>query len=311
MDNVSDQSLNTIFCGQNVSLLKELCSANNIIGYSSMNKSDLIKELIKYYDIQIMMLNAKNIEEIKKECREKNVKNFSSMKKSQMIDKLILLQITMANSKIVINIEQNVILTKKVKDSDSIEQPIVSDISTESVKVPKITKKVPKKVTEVVETPVIISEETVVTKKITKKVVNENNITEDTSVIEVPVMKKISKKVTKKVSKVNSNSEVTNEVPTEVTEIDSIEPIKKKAIPKAVKTDIWNTYISPNINEHRCLCCKKTLIKITSFHAGHIISEANGGTMEISNLRPICSTCNHSMGTTNMDKYIIKYGYYY
>lgn len=88
-------------------------------------------------------------------------------------------------------------------------------------------------------------------------------------------------------------------------------PLKKKiVIPKKVKIDVWNTYISPNINSHLCLCCKKTIIQITDFQVGHVQSEKDGGTTEIGNLRPICSACNFSMGTTNMIDYVKKYGYY-
>jgi len=85
---------------------------------------------------------------------------------------------------------------------------------------------------------------------------------------------------------------------------------KKQSIPKNVKINVWNTHIDSNIQRHKCLCCKKAIISITEFDVGHIISEKNGGTLEINNLRPICSSCNHSMGTTNMIEYIIKYGYY-
>ena len=89
-------------------------------------------------------------------------------------------------------------------------------------------------------------------------------------------------------------------------------PVKvvKKVIPKKVKTDVWNTYISPHINSHLCLCCKKTIIQITDFQLGHVQSEKDGGTTEIGNLRPICSACNFSMGTTNMIEFVKKYGYY-
>jgi len=85
---------------------------------------------------------------------------------------------------------------------------------------------------------------------------------------------------------------------------------QKQKIPKSVKTHVWELYIGPHINEHRCLCCKKTLIKITNFDVGHVISEANGGTLEIGNLRPICSVCNFSMKTVNMVEFVKKYGYY-
>jgi 5-methylcytosine-specific restriction endonuclease McrA len=85
---------------------------------------------------------------------------------------------------------------------------------------------------------------------------------------------------------------------------------KKQSIPKSVKTHVWNNYIGENIPIHRCLCCKKTLIQNTNFDVGHVISEKDGGTHEINNLRPICSVCNHSMGTENMVDFVKKYGYY-
>jgi len=85
---------------------------------------------------------------------------------------------------------------------------------------------------------------------------------------------------------------------------------KKAAIPKKVKTDVWNTYIGADIIKHRCLCCKKTVINNTEFDVGHVVSEATGGSLEIGNLRPICAACNHSMGTRNMVDFVKTYGYY-
>ena len=38
-----------------------------------------------------------------------------------------------------------------------------------------------------------------------------------------------------------------------------------------------------------------------------IISEKNGGEINVDNIIPICSDCNSSMGYTNMDKFITKY----
>ncbi len=85
---------------------------------------------------------------------------------------------------------------------------------------------------------------------------------------------------------------------------------KKQSIPKSVRTHVWDLYIGSDINKHRCVCCKKTHITITNFDVGHVLSERDGGTLEISNLRPICSVCNHSMGCTNMVDFVKKYGYY-
>lgn len=85
---------------------------------------------------------------------------------------------------------------------------------------------------------------------------------------------------------------------------------KKQKIPKSVRTHVWDLYIGPHINEHRCLCCKKTLIKITNFDVGHVVAESNGGTLEINNLRPICAVCNHAMQSMNMIDFVKKFGYY-
>ena len=41
-----------------------------------------------------------------------------------------------------------------------------------------------------------------------------------------------------------------------------------------------------------------------SFNCGHIIAEANGGKVIVSNLKPICQNCNSSMGTKNMDDFM-------
>lgn len=85
---------------------------------------------------------------------------------------------------------------------------------------------------------------------------------------------------------------------------------KKQPIPKNVRNIVWNHYIGEDVIKHKCLCCKKVSISNTSFDVGHVISEKNGGTHEINNLRPICCACNHSMGTENMIDFVVKFGLY-
>lgn len=85
---------------------------------------------------------------------------------------------------------------------------------------------------------------------------------------------------------------------------------KKQSIPKNVRVIVWNHYIGEDIIKHRCLCCKKVVISNTNFEVGHVLSEKNGGTHEINNLRPICFACNHSMGAENMIDFVVKYGLY-
>ena len=87
-------------------------------------------------------------------------------------------------------------------------------------------------------------------------------------------------------------------------------PRKKIKIPSKVRLDVWATYIGEDIAKHKCICCKRVTIKQTEFEVGHVLSEAHGGTLEINNLRPICSVCNKSMGARNMIDFVKQYGYY-
>jgi hypothetical protein len=79
---------------------------------------------------------------------------------------------------------------------------------------------------------------------------------------------------------------------------------KKKKIPKKVKNDAWDQHVGNKIAQAQCLCCRLNVINSKDFHAGHIKSERNGGKCTVDNIVPICSACNHSMGSTNMDEYI-------
>ena len=87
-------------------------------------------------------------------------------------------------------------------------------------------------------------------------------------------------------------------------------PPPKPKIPKKVRTETWHKYIGPDIAQHKCLCCKKSTIKMLDFECGHVQSYATGGSQEIDNLRPICKQCNGSMGITNMIDFVKKHGFY-
>jgi hypothetical protein len=79
--------------------------------------------------------------------------------------------------------------------------------------------------------------------------------------------------------------------------------MRKQTISKALKISVWNKYIGEDIGKYKCLCCNITDITQLKFHVGHIIAEANGGTLHIDNLKPICECCNKSMRTKNMDEF--------
>lgn len=83
---------------------------------------------------------------------------------------------------------------------------------------------------------------------------------------------------------------------------------RKQPIPKAVKDRVWFNYFG-EAGTALCLCCKHVKIYQSRFACGHIVSEHNGGLVHIDNLRPICQSCNSSMGTMNMDEFITRYGF--
>jgi hypothetical protein len=79
-----------------------------------------------------------------------------------------------------------------------------------------------------------------------------------------------------------------------------------RRIPKKIRSEIWDKYCGKSILG-ACYCCKKELNAFDDWHAGHIISRANGGGDTSDNLRPICGSCNLSMGTQNMDEFKARY----
>ena len=78
----------------------------------------------------------------------------------------------------------------------------------------------------------------------------------------------------------------------------------KKSISATMRRKVWDEYIGKKIGEAKCLCCKMTDITQLTFQCGHIIPECKGGELTLSNLRPICSNCNSSMASMNMDDFM-------
>jgi hypothetical protein len=84
---------------------------------------------------------------------------------------------------------------------------------------------------------------------------------------------------------------------------------KKKPIPKTVKNCVWLNYFEKCVGV--CQCCHREKISFNNFACGHIIAERHGGKTTLDNLRPICTLCNLSMGTQNMDEFIKEYNLNY
>jgi hypothetical protein len=83
----------------------------------------------------------------------------------------------------------------------------------------------------------------------------------------------------------------------------------KQSIPHTLKRLVWNFWIGEDHGTSKCLCCNLTKISQMNFVCGHIIAEINGGKLIPNNLKPICQSCNSSIGTKNMNDFIKKYGF--
>jgi 5-methylcytosine-specific restriction endonuclease McrA len=71
---------------------------------------------------------------------------------------------------------------------------------------------------------------------------------------------------------------------------------KKANIPKALREQVWLKYIGSKF-ESKCLIpwCENRMTTF-DFHVAHNVPESSGGKLDITNLRPLCSRCNLSMG---------------
>ena len=76
---------------------------------------------------------------------------------------------------------------------------------------------------------------------------------------------------------------------------------KKQSIPQRLRFEVWKEFNGDSMNG-KCYCCEKS-ISLEEFHCGHIIPESHGGSTDKSNLRPICSACNLSCGTKNLNEF--------
>jgi hypothetical protein len=80
---------------------------------------------------------------------------------------------------------------------------------------------------------------------------------------------------------------------------EAAEPTRKR-ITEKLKKEVW-TKTYGKAKEALCRCGTTITLKISE--CGHIVSHAREGETVAENLRPICSKCNKSMGTQNMDEY--------
>lgn len=71
---------------------------------------------------------------------------------------------------------------------------------------------------------------------------------------------------------------------------------RKRNIPSSLKNAIWVTYNGKTFEAKCHVSWCKTIINVFNFEAGHDVPESKGGSTCIGNMRPICASCNRSMG---------------
>jgi hypothetical protein len=70
----------------------------------------------------------------------------------------------------------------------------------------------------------------------------------------------------------------------------------KEQIPKRIRELVWTTYNGEVFTSKCYVSWCTNNINVFSFQTGHDIPESKGGTLDIYNLKPICGSCNLSMG---------------
>lgn len=79
-------------------------------------------------------------------------------------------------------------------------------------------------------------------------------------------------------------------------------PSKSDRMTKNLRHKVWEQF-NGRLLDGKCFSCDGN-ITFENFHAGHVISKKEGGTKTLENLRPLCQSCNCSMGSEHMYDYI-------
>ena len=70
---------------------------------------------------------------------------------------------------------------------------------------------------------------------------------------------------------------------------------RKATIPKAIREQCWIQVFGETFKEKCYINWCENDISVFDFHVGHDKPESEGGTLDVSNLKPICARCNLSM----------------
>jgi 5-methylcytosine-specific restriction endonuclease McrA len=74
-----------------------------------------------------------------------------------------------------------------------------------------------------------------------------------------------------------------------------------RQVTKTLRKTVWRKCETDYDN--KCAVCECEEITEDTFEVGHIVARVLGGTIEISNLIPICFGCNRNMGIRNACEY--------
>jgi 5-methylcytosine-specific restriction endonuclease McrA len=282
--------METISCGDNQTVLSDLTDLDN-------------NEKYDFQEIKTKLngdLNKLNIDLLKDKCKELNITGLSKLKKPELIQLLETEFFKMnmylnSKSKNELKLLCKLCDVKKIattKKDYLIYQILLYNSNNMIFKINECS--LSEKIVEI-QQPVSLIEQ----------------LEKQKQEIELKMMEEIKKKEQETKRLIEEEERKKAEEEKRVIEEEKKEAKKKKqSIPKNVRTIIWNHYIGEDIIKHKCLCCKKVTISNTNFEVGHVLSEKNGGTHEINNLRPICFACNHSMGSENMIEFVVKFGLY-
>jgi hypothetical protein len=117
-----------------------------------------------------------------------------------------------------------------------------------------------------------------------------------------PIQKNTKKKATS--NKATSNKATSNKATSNKATSNKATSNKatKKGVPKTIRNQVWRKYCGDSLDS-KCFCCDQSL-SYECWEAGHVTSEANGGHTTVENLRPICLSCNRSMGKIHMFEFM-------
>ncbi len=122
--------------------------------------------------------------------------------------------------------------------------------------------------------------------KIINKIINKSN---NKKYKKKRKSKNKDKKKDKNINKDNTNL---NEIKDE----NIVHNHHKDTIPKRLRELVWTTNNSETFTNKCYVSWCDNKINVFNFQVGHNIPESKGGTLDINNLKPICSNCNLSMG---------------